>query len=126
MAGPNWNLEPDLQTVTVTFPTDPPVALKLNIGDVETMLANLGEFRAHMLPTVPSAYQLGQKVGVIPNPAWATEPDLLNNDTLLHVRDPRFGWLHYLIPRQEAMKLVGFLQNQVAAPSLEQKSDKAN
>ena len=30
MEGPNWKLDDDLRTVTVTFPTDPPVALKLD------------------------------------------------------------------------------------------------
>jgi len=38
MTGPNWNLDDDLQTITVTFPTDPPVALKLDSKGVEEML----------------------------------------------------------------------------------------
>lgn len=116
MNGPNWNLDGDLKTVTVTFPTDPPVALKLDARRLGELLQNLGEFRAHMKPEVPRDYALGQKVAVIQDPRWETEPDALIGNSLLHIRDPRFGWLHYMIPREQARKLVGILQAQVDAP----------
>ena len=41
MNGPNWNLDDDLKTVTVTFPTDPPVQLKLDVEQIDDMLVNL-------------------------------------------------------------------------------------
>lgn len=115
MTGPNWKLNDDLKTVTLTFPTNPPVALRLDVSQVEDVLKNLGEFRASMAPEVPQTYAMGQKVGAVSNPAWVTEPDLMVGDSLLHIRDPRYGWLHYLIPREEARKLATFLQNQVEA-----------
>jgi len=40
---------------------------------------------------------------------------LLGN-TLLHLRDPRFGWLHYMVPREEARKLARVLQAHVDTP----------
>ena len=46
MNGLNWKLEDDLKTVTVTFLSDPPVALQLNTVEVDAMLKNLGDFRS--------------------------------------------------------------------------------
>lgn len=115
MEGPDWKLEDDLKVVSVTFPTNPPVVIKLNAFQVDDMLQNLGEFRANMQPPVAPAFALGQKVDVIAAPAWATEPDAMHGDSLLHVRDPGFGWLHYLLPKADAAKLAEALAVQVAA-----------
>lgn len=122
MTGPDWKLEDDLKTVTVTFPTDPPVALVLDTTGVDSILNNLGDFRSHMKPEIQPDFPQGQKVVAIPDPRWVTEPDILMGNSILHIRDPRFGWLHYLIPKDEARKLVGFLQTQVDAPPPEQES----
>lgn len=116
-AEPKWELNQDLKTVTITFPTDPPVALRLDLLGVENIIKNLGDFHAAMKPEVPKNFAVGQKVEVIPDPAWVTEPDLLMGNSILHIRDPRYGWLHYLIPREEAKKLGILLQNQADAPS---------
>ena len=113
MSGPNWNLDDDSKTVTVTFPTNPPVALKLDAANVEDLLKNLGDLRALMTPAVASDYAPGQLVGVIPDLKWMTEPEIMMGASLLHFRDPRYGWLHYLIPPEEARKLAGFLNAQV-------------
>jgi hypothetical protein len=96
MSGTTWTLEDDLNTVTVSFATNPPVALKLNASYVEDMLKNLGEFRALKQPVVPSDWTLSQQVQAIPNPRWFAEPEMMLGNTVLHLRDPRFGWLHYM------------------------------
>jgi hypothetical protein len=126
MSGPAWKLEDDNQTVTVTFPTDPPVALQLDADRVDEILRNLGEFRARMKPEFASKHALGQKVGAIADPAWATEPDLMRGHSLLHLRDPRYGWLHYLLPPHEAAKLATFLNKQVELAGTQQAPDKTN
>lgn len=126
MTGPNWKLENDYKTVTVTFPTNPPVALQLDANAVEDMLRNLGRFRGSMKPEVPSTYAMGQKVIATNNPTWVTEPDALLGNSLLHVRDPHYGWLHYLIPREESKKLATFLQRQVETPEPGLGQSKAN
>jgi hypothetical protein len=115
-AGPNWKLEDNQRHVTVTFPTTPPVALQLDVAGIEDILKNLGDFRSVMWPEVTKIYRLGQMVKAIPNPIWATEPDAIEGNTLLHIRDPRYGWLHYMLPREEARKLAAYIQNQVESP----------
>jgi hypothetical protein len=116
MSGPNWTLSDDRKTVTVTFPTTPPVAFQLDVDAVEDMLKNLGMFRAGMTPEVPKTFAQAQKVSAVLDPGWVTEPDAMMGDSLLHIRDPHFGWLHYLLPKAEAQKLAHLLENQAAAP----------
>lgn len=112
MSGPTWKLDDDKKHVTVEFPTSPPVALRIDVAMVEDMLRNLGEFRAQMEPAVPAQFAMGQKVGAVPDPVWVSEPDLLQGHSLIHLRDPRYGWMHYLLPPHEAAKLATFLSKQ--------------
>ena len=116
MNGPTWNLDDNRKTVTVTFPTDPPVQLKLDAERIDNMLANLGEFRAHMKPPVDHDWALGQKASAIRDPRWVSEADVMEGNSLLHIRDPRYGWLHYLFPRNEAARLGNLLKTQSELP----------
>ncbi len=45
MGGPNWKLEDGYKSVTLSLPTTPPTALKMDVPGVEEILKNLGEFR---------------------------------------------------------------------------------
>ena len=115
----NWNLEDNHRYVDATFGTTPPASIRFDAGDVDDIISHLGEFRMLMWPEVEKEFKLGQRVGVISDPFWATEPDVNHQNTLLHMRDPRFGWLHYAIPRDEALKLVNYIQNQLNLPTPE-------
>lgn len=126
MAGPNWKLEDDYKTVTVTFPADPVVVLTLTVSDVEDMLKNLGDFRAAMQPEVSKQAPTAGLVPALPDPQWYTGTDAMRGDSLLHIRDPRYGWLHYLIPRAEALKLGRYLQKQAEMPDQTPEPGKAN
>ena len=118
MSGPEWKIDDDLKTVTVTFPTSPAVQIRLDVTAVEEVLKNLGDFRNVMHPEVPHQHAPGQGVQALVDPAWLTEPDIMRGDSILHIRDPRFGWLHYLLPRAQSRKLAALLQAQVdIAPS---------
>lgn len=126
MAGPNWKLEDDYEHVTLTLPTNPPVEIVFTTAQIDDLLRNLGMFRGTMKPAAAESYALGQTVEAIPNPAWKTQPDAMLGNSLLHIRDPRFGWLHYMIPKDEARKLAGYLQSQVDLPSAERPIGKPN
>ena len=126
MSGPNWKLEDDHKEVTVTFPTDPPIALQLDVFKVENLLENLGQFRAAMKPEVEMDWQPGQTVNALSDPRWYIEPERMQGNSLLHLRDPRYGWLHYMIPRNEARKLGQYLIDQADAPDPGPKSDRPN
>lgn len=117
MTGPNWSLSDDRKMISIDFPTDPPCRVTLEAAQVDDLLHNLGLLRASMTDQHPAEFALGQKTMAVPDPRWATEPDLLNGDSLIHLRHPGFGWLHFLIPRTDAAKLAGYLQAQVEQPA---------
>ena len=58
-----------------------------------------------MQPEVSATWAAGQLFRAIPDTRWSTEPEIMEGNSVLHVRDPRFVWLHYMIPRNEARKL---------------------
>ena len=105
MTEPNWKLDDDLQAVTVTFPSDPPVTLKLDTANVDTLLHGLGELRAQMQPPPAPEFATGQQFVAAANPSFVTEVAGLEGNSVIHLRDPRFGWLHYMIPKEQARKL---------------------
>lgn len=108
---PDWVLDESLELVTMIYPTNPPVAVQLHVLEVEKMLAIIGDYRSVMEPEVGAEYLSQQKVSSISSPKWQIESDPLSGNTLLRFRDPRFGWLNYLIPNGEAEKLAQHLQN---------------
>jgi hypothetical protein len=117
MAGPNWKLEDDHKHVTLTLPTEPPTQIVFTTETIEDILKTLGMFRGSMKPEIPKTFAQGQLVQAVADPAWVTEADIMFGSSLLHIRDPRYGWLHYLIPKEEARKLADYLQKQADAPS---------
>jgi hypothetical protein len=116
MKGLNWHLEGDRTAVTITFATAPPVTATLATKAVDDVLRNLGAFRAKMRPAAPPDWPPGQQFEAIPDPRWVTEPEMMLGNSVLHIRDPRYGWLHYVLPRTSARKLGGLLTAQADAP----------
>ena len=115
--GPHLELSEDNQKLLVTFPTEPiKVQLQYDAGQVDGLIHALGELRMAMVNEHPKDFALGQKVEAIYDPRWVTEADLLEGDSLIHLRHPGFGWLSFLLPRHEAAKLAQFLQDQARAP----------
>jgi hypothetical protein len=115
--GTNWHFNQDEGTVTVTFPTVPPVALVLHTKDVEELLKHLGNFRGQMSPPVALEYDVSSPtVQAIPGPAWYSFAESMLGQSVLAMRDPRFGWLHYLLPKEHAKKLATILNSQADQP----------
>ena len=55
-----WSLGDDQRVVTITLPTTPATQLTLDAAALDELLAQLGQFRAHMLPpTGPRDWDLG-------------------------------------------------------------------
>ena len=68
-----------------------------------------------MTPAVPAEFPTGCRFQARRDPRWATETETMRGDSVLHLRDPRFGWLHFVFPREMARKLGRLLIAQADA-----------
>ncbi|KAF3995968.1 hypothetical protein [Glaciimonas immobilis] len=116
MHGLRWKLDGDGKAATLFLPTDPPTAMRLTTAQIDEMVGVLGIFRATMEPSHTLEWPSGKKVVMEPFPRWFAERDALIGGTLLHLRDPRFGWLHYVFPPEAARELGQHLIAQADAP----------
>lgn len=101
--GPSWRISEDGTKVIVDFPSTPPCSLSLDATEVDAMLRNLGEYRGGMKPPVDDKLDPKKSVSALGNPKWGVGPAM--GTALLHIHDQRFGWLHYLLPLNEAKNL---------------------
>lgn len=86
---------------------------------LDELLHNLGVARTAMKPAVSPEWIIGQPVKCFRNPAWFIEIEQLAGDAVLHLRDDRYGWLHYVIDKEEAAKLAVFFAAVAATPTPE-------
>ena len=117
MAGTEWKVDKHLNTMTITFSTSPRVVIRWTADQVDDHLRKLGELRTKMKPPHPRNFALGQVVRGIANATWATETDTMLGNSILHIRDPRYGWLHFLFSKEDARELATLLQKQVDSPT---------
>jgi hypothetical protein len=105
----NWKLTGHVDTVTVTFHGDRLFHVELDAGEIDGLLKNLSELRAMMQPPHPFDFTKNADINFIVDPRWeyGHEPSL--GQSVLRIRDPRFGWLHYVISRDTARKLADAL-----------------
>ena len=113
LAAPNWQLHADRKSVSATFANNPLMSLKVDVDGIDNLHKTLGELRGRMSPEVEKTLGKNETIAAVANPSWVVRPAPTKGDSLLHLRDPRYGWLHYLIPRAEATKLLAFLQSQL-------------
>ena len=105
MGSPTWELDNDATTVTITFATEPPTRLKLDLAAVGDFLKALWSVRTAMMPEIVRELPPAPRWVALRNPIWFADPGGWDGDSLLHLRDPGYGWLrYYLIPRDEAGK----------------------
>lgn len=157
----HWQLDRDGLGATVTLPTDPPVAMRLDAVALDDLLRTIGDVRASLQPGHDKTWPPGSTVVAEPDPGWMVEampPPEAGDDAdpadgadagtnpgdvtdaranpqanaqatteasadpapavsdeggagqvLVHLRDPRYGWLHYLLPRTAAQELAARL-----------------
>lgn len=94
-----WKSAGDADTVIMTFRADPLIRIELDTVEVDDVLANLGEMRSLMQPEHPTDLDGTQPGSTVFNPRWIFEHKPVLPHSVLHIRDPRYGWLHYAIPR---------------------------
>jgi hypothetical protein len=115
----SWKLSSrHVDTVTITFQATPPFEVELDADEIDSLLNSLGELRAMMQPTHPLYFTKHQDVNFIVDPRWAYEQEPILDQSVLRIRDPRYGWLHYVVPHDTASKLAEALTSQANPPVL--------
>ncbi|MEQ8345098.1 MAG: hypothetical protein RIB84_23990 [Sneathiellaceae bacterium] len=100
--------------------------MRMDADGLDELIAGLRTIRMHAQPPVQQNFSLGQKFAAIPDPQWLTEPEIMRGDSILHIKDPGFGWLHYILPPESAQKLSDFLRQQADAAGSTKSPDKTN
>ncbi len=86
----------------------------LSVPEIEQLQKNLAQLRGTLLPAVTlTPAPKGQPVYAIPDPVWKLDPEALHTGMLLQLRNPEHGWLSFLIPNDEALKMAKVLTEAV-------------
>ena len=106
MSLPTWSLSPDRTKLTISFPTDPPVAFELEADEVDDMIANTAELRAAMQPSIPMTDpDPGHRMRIIPGTGrWYVSP-LDDGGKLLSLLHPGYRWVSMAFEDEQAARL---------------------
>jgi hypothetical protein len=117
MSKTSWKLTGCVDTVTVTFQGDRLFDVELDAVEIDGLLKNLSELRAMMQPAHPFVLTKDSDTNFIADPRWGYghEPSL--GQGVLCIRDPRFGWLCYVISDETARKLADAMIGRQDRPS---------
>ena len=111
-----WRVSEDGKTASLVAPTDPPIVMSFTADSLEGLLKSAMEVRAALNPPHAVDFAFGQTVQAVENPRVVSELDTRTGRSLLHIRHPGYGWLHFLLPKANAAKLAELLRNQVEKP----------
>lgn len=77
----------------------------LDTSATSNLLTKLGRARSDMIPSVAAKQPAEPLVRAVPDPVIEVEGEAMESLTLLNLRDPRFGWLHYSLKPEQARQL---------------------
>lgn len=89
--------------------------LQFNAATLDTFIAGLLAARERLTPAVPDRWALGQKCMALVDPHFGIELDMQTGGSLVHLRHPGLGWLHFVFPSGEAGMLVRIMSEHIAA-----------
>lgn len=78
---------------------------------IDALMKLLGEIRAEMSPPV-SEQPPAVHVDALHNPRYATELHTFSGGTLLEIRHPSLGWMEFILPSLERVRISRSLAEQ--------------
>ena len=122
------DLEPDQQRVRFRINERPSVDFRFDAAGLDALIVRLGKIRAQMEPAHNARKE--------PRPPRGTEYTVVEGngvsithdgaETILHLNDPRYGWLHYSMSKTKAASVANYLQIEPARIAPPQASEKPN
>ncbi|MGQ7932264.1 hypothetical protein [Paraburkholderia sp. D1E] len=80
-------------------------AALLDVGDIDNLIAELGQIRAHMLPPPPSQPEQSRSYSLQADPCWHVDRSPLVEGVVLLLRHAGFGWIAFSLPPPSISKL---------------------
>jgi hypothetical protein len=116
----HFEILPNLGELLVTLPMKPAQQFTVTAAKLDELFHTLGVLRSGMIPFHSETWERGSEVTSLRDPTWSLENDQLAGDPLLHLRSEWFGWLHFILDKEEARKLgeaLIALSNATAPPA---------
>lgn len=123
----DFTLSADKADVTIVLPPGSNI-LRMDATSLDKVIHQLGKLRAEMPLAIPETRPSFGVGDGIRQPTFGLYVDDFNLDPVLQVRDPRFGWLNYIIATGGARKLslaLDLLAQKAEAAKLAQVRPKA-
>lgn len=76
-------------------------AVKLNPAAIDRLLWAIRDERSKITPEIPREHPADEFVSATPQPLWLVIPDA-SGAKMLALREPGFGWLHFLLSPKAA------------------------
>ena len=117
----DFKVQEDRRTISIKIPEgwfglESDVILNVSTLEVDSLIAALGWDRATMLEQPAMEYQAGLRHGT-PDPRWRVEKQPDTGNLIFSLRHLGFGWVHFYLPKREAVSLGNALLLQAADPT---------
>lgn len=89
-----------------------PGRLEWRAEHITALINALAEIRAEMTPEVPDTAPPPYEVAALHDPRYVTQLHELSGGTLFEFRHPSLGWLEFVIPSNERVRIAHFLAEQ--------------
>jgi hypothetical protein len=115
---PDWTLSDDHMHVVGKFSRKPPVAMSLDVGQVEYMMSRLAELRASMVPPRPMTDPAPGSVVIVPEAGrWFVQRDPGKpQNIILMILHPGYGWVPLRLGPAETKNFVDALRGFAPKP----------
>ena len=103
------SLSDDRTTIRLQAPA---VDAALTVQQLDELVYALVVIRTNMVPIFPLEWPADAPVLAAKSPAWFCRAAVETDESLLSMRHPGLGWLHFALRKAEAAKLADLLKRQ--------------
>jgi hypothetical protein len=102
------------------------ITVQMDADALSKFIAQLADARSRMTPPVPNDPPTTATVRGIPAPRIEVEGEAMLGHGLVHLRDPRYGWLHYSLPHAQSRQVGEALLRRAGTVLVKKPGAKAN
>lgn len=99
----NWHLSDDRAHMVASLPSTPPSRWRMDAAKLSEFIGHLGMCRSQMVPLFNREPE--NPIMAIQAPRLFVTREASTGNAMMHVLDPRFGWISMAIPKADAIWL---------------------